>query len=368
MSTGPLIRKLLITMQGSSRERFWAGAVSAAVFFAFLLGEVPRAAALDKTVVKFDLNAVSDPEVAKSIEADPNLAQLFESGESRSFLGIETFARQIESQRQRLELLIRSFGYLDARVAVAGDIQNGIVTFEPTLGRLSNLEKISLPDLEVHDFPADVRSDIISNTAPLIGSPATAARIRHIESEILWRIHETVNPKAQLVAEKLDRTIGGNSVDLVLSFAPLQPLKFGAVELTSIGRVAADDVALFQPFRIGEPYSGQKMRVLYDAVLARPDISSFDLRMAEDLDADGNTSVELLVVRRLPSPAELLKQSRFVLALGLLTILLSTGRLAVQSFGCGTKTLRKLDVVIFNLAAITVVVASARALLLLSLR
>jgi hypothetical protein len=103
-------------------------------------------------------------------------------------------------------------------------------------------------------------------------------------------------------------------------------------------------------------------------MMTRTDIASFDLRLAENSDADGNTPVELSAVRRLPSPTELLEQSRFLLALGLLTILLSTGRLAAQTCGCRLYILRKVDFLILSLAAMTIVFAAERVLLLLSLR
>lgn len=215
----------------------------------------------------------------------------------------------VRTEQLRLTHVLIGRGYLQGSVNLlnldAADKSASLPRLElkPLPGPLFRIGSVEVAGIEDGGLPA-LREDLRSQMANVVGKPAQADLLSHLESEVLWRVMGASYPFARVTGREVvpDPTTQLASVRLVIDKGPAA--SFGAVTFDGLTRMSSKELEGIVPFSPGSPYDPQLLGRFEQALKAMPTVVSARVRLADKLSSDGRIAVNVEVKERADVPAE----------------------------------------------------------------
>ena len=252
------------------------------------------------------LAAVQDADVSAALRSSYNLPARIEAARGVSDLTAGELAEWIEIERRRLRELMVSFGYLDAKIDIDGDVANGGATFLPEPGsryRIGTIALAGIQNAEIGD-PSGV-AYVLSN---YVGQLATHDVFGRLENDIVY----IIGSKTYALARVADREVATDPnirlAKVILNIDTGPAALFGSVEFYGTNRSARDDLAQLVPFEPGDPFERFKLDLLRTRLDETGAFSRVRLDVARELDAGGRLAVSVHLTEK-PTDVALLTRA-----------------------------------------------------------
>lgn len=223
-----------------------------------------------------------------------------------SLIGLE---RRAETDRDRLQVALRSAGYYDAQVDIridepaaatasaGGNAPPAKVTITVTPGPLYHIKTVTVRGTGGSTLPSDVATDDLG-LAP--GSPAVAQRVLNAESELISRLAKRGYAFAKVTDREVVVDHSDDTMDVTFTVDPGPLIRYGTTRIEGLEGIDEALVRGRLPWKEGQVYNP------VDTDRAREDIAAlqvFDtvrVRLADKPGPDGETPVIVTVTERKP--------------------------------------------------------------------
>lgn len=250
------------------------------------------------------INALGDSVLDRAVEESSMLERLREEGS----LGAFGLIARAETDVDRIDRVLRSFGYYDAVIAVR---IAGLDLDDPAL----------LPRLERHLPGTELQVQVQIDAGPLYrlgtvrldgpvtpaaraafslrsGEPATAPEVLAAGATVLEALREDGFPFALVPAPEAIVDHRTRTMTVVYRAEPGERLPIGEIEIIGLERLRERYVRRRLGLQPGEPYSPSRLEAARRALVASEALASARLITASAADASGRVPLRLEVVER----------------------------------------------------------------------
>ena len=249
----------------------------------------------DKTLDDALRSSLNVPELAHVVDPSSATAQ-------------QDWLSTLRTEQQRLTQILKGRGYLQGSVnlsildATSKSATLPPLELKPVPGPLFRIGSVEVAGIEDSGLLA-LREDVRSQMANVVGKPAQADLLSHLESEVLWRVMGASYPLARVGGREVvpDPSTQLASVRLVIEKGPAA--RFGAVTYEGLKRISSKQLERIMPFSAGSPYDPELLGRFGQALSAIPAIASARVRLADRLSADGRIPVDVQIDERAAVPS-----------------------------------------------------------------
>lgn len=203
-----------------------------------------------------DFTGVDDKALLKLLESTSQLMTLA----NRLPPTLVALERRARSDRDRLQKVLRSEGYYDARIAnrMETDEEPVRVFVEVTTGAQYTLKQYTIsysgPGADDPDLPRD--ADSVGMT---LGQPARAEIVAGARKRLQEMLANIGHPLAKVVDQSAVVDHADGSMSVAIELAPGRQARFGPVRIAGEASVEADYIELFIPWKQGEIFDRRKL-------------------------------------------------------------------------------------------------------------
>lgn len=238
---------------------------------------------------------VEDSELEKLLESASQLITL----ESQPPPTLAALERRARNDVERLQKVLRSEGYYDARIAyrLEPDEKPIGVFVDITPGNRYTLTKYAITySGSGSDDPGLPRDPDALDASP--GQPARAATVTEARSRLLGLLADQGHPLAEVLDQSVVVDHADDSMSVSIAVVPGERARFGAVAITGETSVDADYIESFIPWQEGEFYDRRKLDAARQQLLDTGLFSVVAFDRPNELDADGRLPITVRVEER----------------------------------------------------------------------
>lgn len=244
------------------------------------------------------IDAVEDPELTEILAKSFTLPILV-ALEGRSETAIQA---DIDAETRKLTGLMRSLGYLDARIETKGSLTaEDPLRFQPVPGPLYRIGWIRIDGLPA-PTPEPLKDGLNDFIFTEVGKNATRQVLENIADGILFQLREASYGKATVAAPDISLDRGNRSVGLVFNAQTGTPLAFGKVQVEGSFRISEAEAQTLVPFVPGDPYSKTAIDALLSAFEQTDQFRRVRVDVLEDPDVSGRINVFVQLRDSVPDP------------------------------------------------------------------
>jgi outer membrane translocation and assembly module TamA len=309
-----------------------------------LLGSAGGSTAAEATV---SIVGIDDRQVEAAVRTDLNLPVLL----SVPNMTDEERDEVIATEKERLTALVRSFGYLDADIAITEADEPGSFAVSATLGVRYRIGWVAVSPVAGADL-SPLRADLDGIIGRELGAAARADRIGAIESAVNRRLADLAYPRATIVERVTIRDVQMAMVGYDLKLDPGPRLVFGDVAFGGSYHADLNTLQAAVPFEAGDPFERSKLDGLRESLEKMERFRRIRVEIGDPPYAESRVPIRVDLRDRAPDPDELAARG----ATGRAVLAVAIGALAVRqlslvSGGNRKRTARKLfDMVVLMLA------------------
>ena len=242
-----------------------------------------------------EFTGIDDKSLQKLLESASQLVSL-EGQPPPTLVALE---RRVRGDLDRMQKVLRSEGYYDARVEyrLASEEKPVQVTVEVVTGARYRLKQFVIaysgPGSGDPELPRD--ADRLGATP---GQPARAEVVVDARKRLLEILADTGHPLAEIVDQSAVVDHADDSMSVVLEVVPGEQARFGQLEIAGATSVEADYIEGFIPWREGEIFDRSKLNDARGRLLGTGLFAVVAFERPNALDADGKLAVTVRVEER----------------------------------------------------------------------
>jgi translocation and assembly module TamA len=213
---------------------------------------------------QMEFTGVEDKLLEKLLESASQLTIL----EDRSPPTIVALERRVRSDVDRLQKVLRSEGYYDARVGyrIESDQEPVGVFLDITTGPRYTLAQFTVTYSGVGSDAPDLPTEAAALGA-ILGDPARAEMITGARRLLLETLADRGRPFAEVVDQSVVVDHADDSMSVTLDVSPGELARFGPVEVADAVSVEADYIESFVPWEEGEVFDRRKVNEVRQRLL-----------------------------------------------------------------------------------------------------
>ena len=238
---------------------------------------------------------IDDKALRKLLESASQLVSL----EGQPPPTLAALERRVRGDLDRMQKVLRSEGYYDARVEyrLASEEKPVQVTVEVVTGARYRLKQFVItysgPGSGDPELPRD--ADRLGATP---GQPARAEVVAEARQKLLETLADTGHPLAKVVDQSVVVDHADDSMSVALEVVPGEQARFGRLEIAGATSVEADYIERFIPWREGEIFDRSKLNDARRQLLGTGLFAVVAFERPNALDADGRLPVTVRVEER----------------------------------------------------------------------
>jgi translocation and assembly module TamA len=238
---------------------------------------------------------IDDKPLRKLLESASQLVSL----EGQPPLTLVALERRVRADLDRMQKVLRSEGYYDARVVYRMESEEKPVrvTVEVVTGARYKLKRFvvtySGPGSGDAELPRDAH-----RLGATPGQPARAEVVADARQRLLEILADTGHPLAKVVDQSAVVDHADDSLSVALEIVPGEQARFGQLEIVGATSVEADYIEGFIPWREGEIFDRSKLNEARRRLLGTGLFAVVAFERPNALDADGKLPVTVRVEER----------------------------------------------------------------------
>lgn len=242
-----------------------------------------------------EFTGIDDKPLRKLLESASQLVSL----EGQPPLTLAALERRARSDLDRMQKVLRSEGYYDARVVYRMESEEKPVrvTVEVVTGARYMLKRFvvtySGPGSGDAELPRDAH-----RLGATPGQPARAEVVADARQRLLEILADTGHPLAKVVDQSAVVDHADDSLSVALEIVPGEQARFGQLEIVGATSVEADYIEGFIPWREGEIFDRSKLNEARRRLLGTGLFAVVAFERPNALDADGKLPVTVRVEER----------------------------------------------------------------------
>lgn len=277
---------LLAPCQGDARGPLTEDADSA-------FSQVPS----EETGVQYrvEISGVDDKSLERLLEPASQLKTL----EERPPPTLVALERRARSDLDRLQKVLRSEGYYDARIEYGIEPEETPVrvSVEITVGERYLLGRYTIsysgPGSDNPDLPRD--SGIVG---AMPGEPARAVTVRNARTRLLEMLADLGHPLAEVVDQSVVVDHADDRMSVKIEIRPGEQARFGSVSVVGATSVEVDYIESFIPWTEGDIYDRRKVNQARQELLKTGLFAVVAFDRPKELGADGSLPITVRVEER----------------------------------------------------------------------
>ena len=242
-----------------------------------------------------EFTGVDDKSLEKLLESASQLMTL----EDRPPPTLAALERRVRADLDRLEKVLRSEGYYDARLAyrMEADKKPIGVYVDITTGVRYVLKQYTItysgPGSDKPDLPRDPGSLGVTS-----GQHAQAVVVTGARARLLEKLADIGHPLAKVVDQSVVVDHADRSMSVVIEVAPGEQARFGPVEIAGATSVEVDYIEAFIPWQEGEIFDRRKLNEARQQLLETGLFAVVAFERPNELGTDGTLPVTVRVEER----------------------------------------------------------------------
>lgn len=242
-----------------------------------------------------EFTGIDDKPLRKLLESASQLVSL----EGQPPLTLVALERRARADLDRMQKVLRSEGYYDARVVYRMESEEKPVrvTVEVVTGARYMLKRFvvtySGPGSGDAELPRDAH-----RLGATPGQPARAEVVADARQRLLEILADTGHPLAKVVDQSAVVDHADDSLSVALEIVPGEQARFGQLEIVGATSVEADYIEGFIPWREGEIFDRSKLNEARRRLLGTGLFAVVAFERPNALDADGKLPVTVRVEER----------------------------------------------------------------------
>jgi len=242
-----------------------------------------------------EFTGIDDKPLRKLLESASQLVSL----EGQPPLTLAALERRVRGDLDRMQKVLRSEGYYDARVVYRMESEEKPVrvTVEVVTGARYVLKQFvvtySGPGSDDAELPRDAH-----RLGATPGQPARAKVVADARQRLLEILADTGHPLAKVVDQSAVVDHADDSLSVVLEIVSGEQARFGQLEIVGATSVEADYIEGFIPWREGEIFDRRKLNDARRRLLGTGLFAVVAFERPNALDADGKLPVTVRVEER----------------------------------------------------------------------
>lgn len=255
------------------------------------------------------LMPTGDKGLDDTLRSSLNVPELAHVVDPNAATARQDWLSMLRTEQLRLTRILKGRGYLQGTVnlsnldATSKSTTPAPLELKPVPGPLFRIGSVEVAGIDDSGLGA-LREDVRSQMANIVGKPAQADLLSHLESEVLWRVMGASYPLARVSGREVvpDPATQLASVRLVIDKGPAA--RFGAVTYQGLSRISGKQLESVAPFSPGSPYDPELLGRFGQALNDMPGIASARVRLGDRLSPDGRIPVDVQIEERASVPVE----------------------------------------------------------------
>lgn len=260
------------------------------------LGEPPPTAGEEALAYTTVIEGVDDGRLLELLRESSLLVAL----EDRPPASRAALRTRIEGDRERLDTVLRSEGYYDARIDVAIDEEQTppVVRVSIVPGPPYRFEDYRI--VLVGEGPPPPSLPLIRDLGVVPGEVAQAKAVVDAQTRLIRHLSDSHRPLARIVDRQVivDHGTQGMRVTVEIDAGP--PVRFGPLTVIGHERTEEDYVRALIPWQQGDPYRQSKVDLARQRLLRTGLFDAVIVETAEEADAGGELPMTITLVERSP--------------------------------------------------------------------
>ena len=242
-----------------------------------------------------EIAGVEDRALGKLLESASQLVTL----EDRPPPSVVALERRVLSDIERLQKVLRSEGYYDAKIAyrIDADEEPVRVFLDLTPGPRYRLGRFEIRYLGIGSDAADLPSDAAALGA-VVGDPARAEMVTGARRRLLEALADMGRPFAKVTDQSAVVDHADDSMAVTLEVSPGELARFGPVEIVDAVGVEPDYIESFIPWKEGDVFDRRKVNEARQLLLDTGLFAGVAIERPNEPTADGRLPIVVRVEER----------------------------------------------------------------------